>query len=260
MFGGYPIYRRMLAFDRLNQIPGVCSLGRIVAAIAGDTKIRKYSNMLGQPLEKRYGGVGGLFSQEQAQRMFARMPSAYDGVAAAYARHACAGSFARMSYIDHTTWLPDDLLVKADRMTMAHSLELRVPFLDHVLVEFAASLPQTLKLRNNTSKYLLKRWAERLLPKTIIYRTKKGFPVPTKTWFRQDLSGFLREVFFAADGVCRQYFNRRELESLLRSHEMEDRSEQIYSLLVLDSWHRQFVNNTRSTGPRASDAGVSLFN
>lgn len=247
IFGGYPIYRRMLAFERFNSVPGISPLGRVMGALAGDTKIRKYCNMLGEPVEKRYGGVGGLFSIEQATAMFAEPPSAHDGVRAAYARRDSGTTFSRMSYVDHTTWLPDDLLVKADRMTMAHSLELRVPFLDHAVVEFAAGLPESLKIRGNVSKYILKRWAERLLPHSIVHRTKKGFPVPTKLWFRNDLSGWVRDVLFASDGVCRKYFVQKELERLLQAHSIEDRSEQIYSLVVLDSWYRQFVTQTKET-------------
>jgi asparagine synthase (glutamine-hydrolysing) len=243
IFGGYPIYRRMLAFERANRVPLLSAFGRAVGALAGDTKIRKYANMLGDPVEKRYGGVGGLFSHEQASRMFAGMGNSYDGVSAAYARAGTRSPFGRMSYVDHTTWLPDDLLVKADRMTMAHSLELRVPFLDHVMVEFAAGLPESLKIHRNISKYVIKRWAERLLPRSIVHRPKKGFPVPTKVWFRQELSGFLRDALFASDSVCRKYFAKQELERLLKAHEIEDRSEQIYSLLVLDSWSRQFVRH-----------------
>ena len=150
-----------------------------------------------------------------------------------------------MSYVDLTTWLPDDLLLKADRMTMAHSLELRVPFLDHHLVEFAARLPAHLKVRNGTTKYLLKKLAERLLPREIVYRAKKGFPVPTKWWFRGDLAGFARETLLASGGPCRTFFDAAALEGLLRAHRVEDRSEQIYSLLVFDSWCRQFAQAAR---------------
>ena len=245
IFGGYPIYSRMLAFERWNRVPLARAAGAALARLAGDTKVRKYADMLGRPLEWRYGGVGGLFSQSQAAELMAGRDSSLDGVAAAYARCAGAPPLARMSYVDLTTWLPDDLLLKADRMTMAHSLELRVPFLDHHLVEFAARLPAHLRVRNGTTKYLLKKLAERLLPREIVYRTKKGFPVPTKWWFRGDLAGFARETLLASGGPCRTFFDAAALEGLLRAHRVEDRSEQIYSLLVFDSWCRQFTQAAR---------------
>jgi asparagine synthase (glutamine-hydrolysing) len=241
IFGGYPIYRRMLAYERWNRMPLAGAAGKLIGLAAGDTKIRKYADMLGSPLESRYGGVGGLFSESQTTRML-RSPNGHvDGVAAAYARCSGRSALGRMSYVDLKTWLADDLLVKADRMTMGKSLELRVPFLDHHLVEFAASLPAGLKVRGSVTKYLLKKWAERLLPRQIIYRTKRGFPVPTRSWFRGDLAGFAQETLQASDGISRELFSGPALEQLLRAHQFEDRSEQIYSLLVFDSWHRQFV-------------------
>jgi asparagine synthase (glutamine-hydrolysing) len=151
-----------------------------------------------------------------------------------------------MSYLDLTTWLPDDLLVKADRMSMAHSLELRVPFLDHKLVEWAARLPLHFKLRGMETKYLLKRYMEPILPREITYRSKKGFPVPKKAWFREDLAGFAREVLLASDGACSAFFSRQELEHVLAEHQRRDCSDQIYALIVFNEWHRAFV----ATSPR----------
>ena len=243
IFGGYPIYSRMLDFERYNRMPFAGAIGQVLSSLAGDTKIRKYGDMLGRPLEWRYGGVGGLFSQAQAERL---RPGAggFNGVERAYERCAGLPPLTRMSYVDLKTWLADDLLVKADRMTMGNSLELRVPFLDHVLVEFASRLPAELKVQGSTTKYLLKKWAERLLPTEIVYRTKKGFPVPTKTWFRSDLAGFARETLLATEGPVRHFFSQPEVEHLLAIHQRENRSEQIYSLLVLDAWYNQFVHRS----------------
>jgi asparagine synthase (glutamine-hydrolysing) len=240
IFAGYPIYGRMLQFENVNRIPFARLGGRLLAGIAGDSKVRKYAEMLGRPLEWRYGGVGGLFSAAQAGRMMPGERQAHDGVAAAYDRCRGLPPLGRMSYVDLTTWLPDDLLVKADRMTMANSLELRVPFLDHHLVEFAARLPRSLRMRGGVTKYLLKKWAERLLPRNIVYRSKKGFPVPTRSWFRGDLAGYARETLLERGGPTRQYFAAPEIERLLEAHRMEDRSPQIYSLLVFHHWRRQF--------------------
>jgi asparagine synthase (glutamine-hydrolysing) len=241
LFGGYPIYARMLSFGKLNRVPGAGVFGKTISALAGDTKIRKYADMLGQPVEWRYGGVGGLFSQKQASQLLKDQSDGFNGVTSAYS--TCAGfpDLTRMSYVDIKTWLPDDLLVKADRMTMGNSLELRVPFLDHVLLEHAARLPEHFKVRGSITKYLLKKWAERLLPREIVYRVKKGFPVPTSSWFRGDLAGFARETLLARDGAARTYFSAAEIQRVLDMHVRENRSEQIYSLLVFDSWYRQFV-------------------
>ena len=241
IFGGYEIYLRMLAFERYNRLPFAKTAGTLFGRCLGDNKLRKYGEMLGMPLERRYGGVGGLFSARQAAVLSRIAEPPADGVSLAYERCRGAEPLHRMSYVDIHTWLADDLLVKADRMTMANSLELRVPFLDHHLVEFAATLPARLKLRGGVNKYLLKKWAAPLLPAEIIHRPKAGFTVPTKTWFRSELAGYAAEVLFASDGVARDFLSREALENLLEAHKAEDRSDQIFSLLALDSWYRQFV-------------------
>jgi asparagine synthase (glutamine-hydrolysing) len=246
IFCGYPIYKRMLAFERYNSLPLAGLAGKVLSSLVGDTKLRKYGEMLGRPLEWRYGGVGGLFSARQVANLSRLRDQPLDGVAAAYSRCRGVDSLRRMSYVDLKTWLADDLLVKADRMTMAHSLELRVPFLDHHLVEFAATLPGHLKLRRGAAKYLLKTWAKPLLPRAIIDRAKAGFPIPTKTWFRGDLAGYAREVLSASNGAARQFFSTSGVSALLEAHEVEDRSDQIYSLLVFSSWYEQFIKRPSS--------------
>lgn len=243
LFGGYPIYARMLGFEKANRVPLARAAGSVLSRLAGDTKVRKYADMLGRSLEWRYGGVGGLFSQDQARRLSPSNPFTIDSVATTYERSTGLDPLARMSYLDIKTWLADDLLVKADRMSMAHSLELRVPFLDHQLIEFAARLPQHFKVNGSTTKYLLKKVAEPLLPREIIYREKKGFPVPTKSWFRADLAGFARETLLASTGAAREFLSADEIGHVLKSHNREDRSDQIFSLLVFQIWHQQFIKS-----------------
>jgi asparagine synthase (glutamine-hydrolysing) len=247
IFAGYQVYTRMLDFENYNRLPFARILGKFTSRCAPDNKLRKYIEMLGQPLERRYGGVGGLFSRRQAASLSPIEETPLDGVLDAYRRCERLDALDRMSYVDTTTWLPDDLLVKADRMTMANSLELRVPFLDHELVEFATSLPASLKLNRRRGKYLLRKWCEPVLPSTILNRPKAGFPVPVKHWFRSELSGYAREILFSADGASRHFFSATALKELLRAHKREDRSDQIYSLLAFDSWYRQFVKAPATT-------------
>jgi asparagine synthase (glutamine-hydrolysing) len=162
-----------------------------------------------------------------------------------------------MSYIDFMTWLPDDLLLKADRMSMAHSLELRVPFLDHKLVEFAVRLPVDLKIRRGINKYLLKRLMKPLLPAGILHRAKKGFPIPTKSWFRGVLAEFVHDKLLAADGPCLSFFSRQEITRLLDAHTHRDCSHQIYALLVFEEWYRTFMG---SSGTRPYRNGARFRN
>jgi asparagine synthase (glutamine-hydrolysing) len=149
-----------------------------------------------------------------------------------------------MLYADAKIWLPDDLLLKADKMTMANGLELRVPFLDHKLVEFAATLPANLKLKGSTGKYLLRKAMQNVLPKRILTRPKKGFPVPTGSWLRGHLKDFVHDTLLASDAACREYMDSRVIHKIVSEHEQgtENRRQEIWTLLVFEIWHRLFIN------------------
>jgi asparagine synthase (glutamine-hydrolysing) len=149
-----------------------------------------------------------------------------------------------MLYADAKIWLPDDLLLKADKMTMANGLELRVPFLDHKLVEYAATLPAELKLKGRTGKFLLRQAMKNILPKPIISRSKKGFPVPTESWLRGDLKDFVHDTLLASDAACRGYMDSQVIEKIVSEHEKgaENRRQEIWTLLVFEIWHRLFMD------------------
>jgi asparagine synthase (glutamine-hydrolysing) len=244
IFSGYPIYRMMNVLSRLNSVPFSGLLGHLFGSLAPQGRIRKYGMMLGVPLEQRYRGVGTCFPRDVLGSLF--QPGVDtggypDAVAEAYRLCASLPALHRMSYIDIKTWLPSNLLVKADRMSMAVSLELRVPFLDHKVVEFAYRLPAALKIHGNNGKWLLKKYMEPMLPHEIIYRPKAGFAVPTRTWFRNDLAGFARETLLGSGGASDDFFSKAMIEKVLTAPESRDQSGQIYSLLVFDQWYRCFV-------------------
>jgi asparagine synthase (glutamine-hydrolysing) len=148
----------------------------------------------------------------------------------------------RMLYVDTKTTLPDDLLLKADKMTMANSVELRVPLLDHKILEFAASLPEDLKVRRFTTKYIAKRSLRTRVPNEILQRKKAGFPVPYEAWLRTELKSWVRDVLFDSQTVSRGYFNRSSIEHLLAENSRSGKySKEVLSLLVLELWHRSFL-------------------
>jgi asparagine synthase (glutamine-hydrolysing) len=152
------------------------------------------------------------------------------------------GILDQMLYIDTKTWLPDDLLLKADKMTMANSLELRVPLLDHKILEFAAALPPNLKVRGFTTKYLAKKALRSLLPRPILDRRKAGFPVPYESWLRKELRGWVHEVLFDRKTTNRGYFTTRAVDDLLSRDEASGGySKEIFSLITLEIWHRTFL-------------------
>jgi len=149
-----------------------------------------------------------------------------------------------MLYVDTKTWLPDDLLVKADKMTMASSLELRVPLLDHKLLEFAAKLPSNFKVHDLTTKYIAKRALGKQIPAEILERKKAGFPVPYKNCLQSDLRDSTHDVLLDRETLGRGYFRKSAIEKLLRDNlESGAHAKEIFSLLVLELWHRQFLSN-----------------
>ena len=145
---------------------------------------------------------------------------------------------------DTMTYLPNDLLVKMDIASMAVSLEARSPFLDHHLMEFAASLPEKMKLRGLTTKYLLKRVLKELVPEENLTRTKMGFGVPIGYWFRGPMQPFLRETLFSAKALSRGLFNADNVRQIVEQHVkgQKDYSNRLWSLLMLELWFQRFID------------------
>jgi asparagine synthase (glutamine-hydrolysing) len=150
----------------------------------------------------------------------------------------------RLQYIDTKVYLPEDILTKVDRMSMAHSLEVRAPLLDYTLVEYVASIPSSLKLKNSVSKYLFRKMAARYLPASVFSKPKQGFGVPTGAWFQQELKRHARERLLDRRTLDRGYFRRRTVERVLDLHEagQRDYGTWIWCLLVLEQWHRTFLD------------------
>jgi len=152
-------------------------------------------------------------------------------------------NLSNMLYVDTKTWLPDDLLVKADKMTMANSVELRVPLLDHKVLEFAAGLPSSFKLKNFTTKYILKETFKNMVPKEIINRSKTGLPVPYGSWMRNNLRKMVEETLLDQRSIGRGYFNKNGIEKILSANLNEGSyDKEVFSLLVLELWHREFID------------------
>lgn len=150
----------------------------------------------------------------------------------------------RKLFCDVSAYLPGDLLVKADRMTMAHSLEGRSPFLDHKLMELAASLPGGMKFKDGTLKYILKKAMEPLLPHDILHRPKRGFAVPIGEWFRGPMREFTRGVLLSPEARRRGFFNAAFVEKILADHiaKRQNHHHRLWSLLCFEIWCRTFLD------------------
>ena len=151
--------------------------------------------------------------------------------------------------LDTETYLPDDLLVKADIASMACSLEVRSPFLDQQLMEFAASLPASLKIQKGITKYLLKSYLRSKMPNDFIDRPKTGFGVPLRMWFRKELRSMTEDILLSRAAIDRGYFKRTTVEKIIQRHcsGLFDHTYQLYALLVLELWHEIFVDRRASS-------------
>jgi asparagine synthase (glutamine-hydrolysing) len=250
---GYPLYNIMRKVDRLRSLARPLGGSAIARALAGrirSEKAAKYLDWIGTPLADRYWSIPNDFTRGIRSRMYTdgfqktvgTTVADYFGGLYGYLKNA--SQLKRMSYVDLKSWLPDDLLIKADKMTMAASVELRVPFLDHKLIEFCLSLPDEMRLNGDTAKYLLKRTAEKWLPKSIIYRKKQGFPVPISLWFREKLYDRVAEVLLDPRTLNRGYFRPEYVRGILARHKAGhgDYSRRLLSLVILETWHRTFVD------------------
>ncbi len=150
----------------------------------------------------------------------------------------------QLLYLDINTYLPEDLLVKMDIATMANSLEARVPFLDHQVMEFVATIPSDLKLKRTITKYILKQAFSDFLPQPILTRGKMGFGVPVSRWFRNELQGYVHDILLDPRTLKRGYFRRDGIEHLLADHVAArfDHSSKIWALLFLEIWFRVFID------------------
>jgi len=245
VLGGYGIYAKMLALEKLRRLPGAGPLAGLLTRRIGESRYQDILRMAALPLEQRYRGVSRGFRPALQARLTGQTgwTETLDQIyAPLFDAVSHASGLDRMLYVDSKVWLPDDLLLKADKITMATGLELRVPFLDHKLVEFAAQLPQRMKLQGSTGKVLLRRIMKNVLPASILRRPKKGFPVPTMSWLRGPLKEFTRETLLAPGAACRNYFDPQVLQQIVDRHEARgDRQQEIWALLVFEHWHRAFV-------------------
>jgi asparagine synthase (glutamine-hydrolysing) len=149
----------------------------------------------------------------------------------------------RVLYADIKTYLVGDILVKVDRMSMANSLEVRAPILDHRVVEYAANIPSSLKLNNKEKKYILKKSFTPLLPPDILYRKKMGFSVPLEHWLRHELKSTAEEKLLRPDNGLSNYFKLAEIKNIWLEHQQQikDHSATLWSLLMFEFWWQQYI-------------------
>jgi asparagine synthase (glutamine-hydrolysing) len=259
-FAGYPNYRNLLWLERLKSAAGPLkgSLSSVLSFLNNTVKSRhlqKYAPLMNvSPASyyySRISGPGTFFNRHFADLYsndFAHLVSKEYSVRATtrYLNDGTQrGLVNEMLYVDTKTALPDDLLLKADKMTMANSVELRVPLLDHKLLEFAASIQENFKVRGFTTKYIAKRALRQRVPQEILDRKKVGFPVPYGAWLKTELNDMVHDVLLDGETLSRGYFNRSCVEKLIKEHSESERyPKEILSLVSLELWHRAFLGNS----------------
>lgn len=260
-FAGYSNYRNLLWLERLKRggtlLNSALAGGMSLADSGlGLKQFRKYVPLMSERFPDYYysrtsnphlttgNGLGTVYSadfQSAVDREHSVEP-----VRTLQARMRGKNTLHTMLYIDTKTWLPDDLLIKADKMTMANSIELRVPLLDHKVLEFAASLHPRQKVNGRNTKYILKRALSQQIPTEIRNRRKAGFPVPYASWIRGELKNLVHDVLMDSKTIGRGYFRREAVENLLQANSNgRDFSKEIFSLLSLELWQRTFIEGER---------------
>ena len=252
ILAGYPLHQLT---PKVNKVHTLAKLlpqlikGKVVSNISSE-KILKYWDWINLPVEMRYQSISNDVTSSIKSNMYTsdyylnQSTKTNEYYAELFEKMSNGSDLRKMTYSDIKSWLPDDLLVKADKMTMAASLELRVPFLDHKLVEYCTALPDKYKLNGKQGKFLLKKFAEKYLPHEIIYRKKKGFPVPIAAWFRGELYDKTRDILLDQKSLARGYFKPEYIEATLTQHKNgnQDLSRRIFSLLNLELWHQKYID------------------
>jgi asparagine synthase (glutamine-hydrolysing) len=246
IFGGYTIYNEPNSLKMFDKIPN--SLNHMLHAVAQivpyGVKGRSFIERGTTPIEKRFVGNAKIFMEPEKRQLLKRynpdLP--YTTVTKPlYDANQNLDDITRMEDIDMNTWLIGDLLLNADRTTMAASLELRTPFIDKEVFAVAKSIPADLKVAHNTTKYILRKAAESFTPDNVLYRRKLGFPVPVRFWLKNELADWAESLI--NDAQVDEYINKDYVLGLLHDHQAgkRDNSRKIWTVLTFMMWHQVYI-------------------
>jgi len=260
LFAGYDRFAAARLAESYRRVPDIfqTTVKQFLAVLPEATtygslarRARRFVDGASLPLADRYLSWVGVFPPALVRELVAGDPEV-DPVShfQSYFDPALDGDpIAQLLSVNMKSYLPGDLLVKTDRMTMANSLEARCPFLDHRLLEFACAIPSELKLKGMTTKYILKRALQDIVPRQIIRRKKHGFGVPVGRWFRTSLKRYLHETLLSPQALRRGYFHEAALRRLIDEHQSgkRDHGHRLWSLLTFEIWQRIFIDGEKSS-------------
>jgi asparagine synthase (glutamine-hydrolysing) len=253
LFGGYHTYVADLIAGRTAPLarlarPLVERLPVSTRRVSLEYRAKRFVRAAHLPPLERHHGWKEIFSADARAELTGRAHAwdPVDVLREPYSETAAAPQLARLQDVDERVYLVDDLLVKTDRASMAHSLEARVPYLDTIVVDFAHTLPTALKVRGTAKKVLLRKAAEPLLPQQIVRGRKRGFSIPAAAWLRGELEPFARDVLAESTLRRQGYLEPKAVQAVLDDHVAgrADLSRQLWGLLALTLWHERHVERT----------------
>jgi asparagine synthase (glutamine-hydrolysing) len=251
LFGGYPIYREPLSLAGVSHLPDTMQRGlrAVSRVIPQGMKGKSFLERGTTPIEERYYGNARVFTEEEKAELLRHYTADIrhtDVTAPVFKEARALDDVTTMQYIDLYTWLRGDILVQADRMTMAHGLQLRTPFLDRAVFEVASTLPSDLKVppRSQDTKVALRRALDGIVPPSVALRKKLGFPVPIRPWLRTEMHDWAHGILDSSGAG--DLIDLDVVRGLLRAHRKKeaDHSRKIWTVLVFCVWHAVFVTGT----------------
>ncbi|RYM06235.1 asparagine synthase (glutamine-hydrolyzing) [Sporolactobacillus sp. THM7-7] len=249
LFGGYNIYREPIALRWFDAVPksGKNLIHALAEKLPVGMKGRSYLLRGTTPMTERYVGNAFMFHEKEKKyvlKTFTEDTPFTNITHPIYDQASGYDKVAQMQLVDMKTWLRGDILVKADRMTMAQSLELRVPFLDKKVFDVARTLPPSLKTADGTTKYAFREAMRGIVPDSILFRKKLGFPVPIRIWLKDELYDWARTLIKSS--ATDRYINKSYVYKLLDDHRSgkRDNSRKIWTILMFMLWHQIYVEKT----------------
>ncbi|GGD05721.1 asparagine synthase (glutamine-hydrolyzing) [Pontibacillus salipaludis] len=251
LFGGYNIYREPQSLKMFDSMPGVAKslLQRVAKVMPEGVKGKSFLERGTTPLRDRYIGNAKMFEEAEKQQLLKdyHSKSSYQSLTRSLYQNAEAyHPVNQMQYVDIHTWMRGDILLKADKMTMAHSLELRVPFLDKEVFNVAREIPVDMKIADGTTKSILRKASRGIVPDHVLDRKKLGFPVPIRHWLKDELNTWAKTLI--QESETDHLIEKKAVSQLLEDHVQGkgDYSRKIWTVLMFMLWHQIFVERKYS--------------